>query len=227
MLPAGMRRRQRPDTRRCAMRTFEATPNEEPLPWMNGHVEPGRTAPTAPVLATEAVERFDALLHELNPAAPRIDGDRLRGLCGWLASLPAEHAREVLDRRLRRIEVLRAMLDDPAWDPEPGLCARLRKLFGYIDQDDDLIPDHEPVLGTLDDVVLIEFAWPAFVDEADEYRDFCAYRDESHPVGDGAAQRGAWIRDRLAEIALWRHHARVNASRYAQGRPPDDYFHVV
>jgi uncharacterized membrane protein YkvA (DUF1232 family) len=101
-------------------------------------------------------------------------------------------------------------------------------LFAYIDHDDDLIPDHEPLIGKLDDVLLIELAWPAFVAEAEDYRDFCQYRAEEHPIGDGPAQRGAWIRDRLAEIALWQHHLRVNDSRYASdSAKPRELFHIL
>lgn len=38
--------------------------------------------------------------------------------------------------------------------------------------------------------------------------------------GDGDEQRKAWIRDRLAEIALLEHHARVGDGRYIdRGRP--------
>ena len=204
------------------MRPRVPTPTDESLPYAYSGSEP---LPSGFTLRPEAVAQFDALLHELNPDAPHVDADRVRSLCAWLGSLPPEGARDVLDRRLQRMEELRAMLDDTDWDAEEAVRARLRKLFAYIDFDEDLIPDHEPVLGKLDDVMLIELAWPAFVSEAEDYRDFCAYRTEQHPPGDGQAQRSAWIRDRMAEIALWEHHSRVNDSRYAEGGSPG-YFRV-
>ena len=94
------------------------------------------------------------------------------------------------------------------------------------DRDDDLIADHEPLLGLLDDVLLIELAWPAFADEAEDYCDFCAYRSVEHPPGSPADQRAAWVRDRLAEIALWRHVLRVNDSHYAHLGHPEILFRV-
>ena len=109
-------------------------------------------------------------------------------------TLPDDTASDVLDRRLRRINELRAMLDDPDWDADDATRARLEKLFGYIDRDDGLISDHEPLLGLLDDVLLIELAWPAFAEEAEEYRDFSAYRSDEHPAGSGGEQRAAWLR---------------------------------
>ena len=173
-----------------------------------------------------AVARFDALLHELNPDAPRIDGTRLRVLCAWLASLPPNQAHEVLDSRLQRIEALRTIFDDSDWDTDEALQARLHKLFAYIDLDEDLIPDHDPLLGKLDDVLLVELAWPAFVDEAEDYRDFCDYRKAEHPAGDGSARRSAWMRDRLAELSLWQHQLRVNDRHYGDDRPAGALFRV-
>jgi hypothetical protein len=165
-------------------------------------------------LRPDAVAAFDTLVHELHPDAARVDSERLQGLCLWLASLPPPEAHAVLDRRLRRLEELRAMLADPDWDTAPALRERLRKLFAYADRADDLIPDREPLLGKLDDVLMIELAWPAFAIEADEYRDFVAYREEEHPDGDAAARRQSWIRDRLAEITLLRHRLRVSEGHY-------------
>ena len=209
------------------MRAAIPTITEEPLPF-TGAFESAAPLPPGLSLRPDAVARFDALLHELNPDALRVDPLRVRNLCVWLASLPPQAAQDVLDRRLRRMEELRAMLDDGDWDAGDAIRERLRMLFAYIDHDDDLIPDHEPLIGKLDDVLLIELAWPAFVAEAEDYRDFCQYRAEEHPIGDGPAQRGAWIRDRLAEIALWQHHLRVNDSRYASdSAKPRELFHIL
>lgn len=207
------------------MRLSAPTPTDDPLPLAHARED---SAPLADLsLRGAAVAQFDALLHELNPDAVRVDPERVQALCVWLATLPPHAAQNVLDRRLRRIEELRAMLDDSDWDAEESIRVRLRKLFDYIDLDDDLIPDRQPLLGKLDDVLLIELAWPAFVTEAEDYHDFTEYRSEEHPSGNGSEQRAAWIRDRLAEIALWQHHLRVNDSHYADRGHPIEPFHVV
>ena len=206
------------------MRAYSPISTDEPLPLTIFFADP-ELVPPGPPLRPEAIARFDALLHELNPDALRVDSVRIRNLCAWVASLPPDTAPDALDRRLRRLEELRSMLDDGAWDADAALCERLRKLLAYVDQDDDLIPDANPVIGKLDDVLLIELAWPAFATEAGDYRDFCAYRTDQHPPGDGGEQRQAWIRDRRAEIALMAHHQCVSDSRYIDcGRP--EIFHI-
>jgi uncharacterized membrane protein YkvA (DUF1232 family) len=151
--------------------------------------------------------------HERMLRTHRLDADRIATLGRWQQGLPPLQARAVLDERLGRIEQLRAMLDGADWDRREGACQRVRKLLAYLDQDRDLIPDAIPLLGLLDDVILLELAWPAVATEAGDYRDFCAYRQALQPQGDGAQRRDAWIRERLGALALFQHHARVNARR--------------
>ena len=204
------------------MRLSAPAITDDPLPMSL----PMASSPSVPLLDPDAVARFDALLHELYPDAVRVDRDRVLGLCGWLASMPVPAAQDVLARRLCRLEELRAMLDDPDWDAAEAMRARVSQLVAYADQVDDLIPDREPLLGKLDDVLLLELAWPAFAAEAEDYRDYCAYRNEALPCGNGGERRAAWIRDRLAEAALWQHHLRVNDSYYTRRGRAEAPFHV-
>ena len=208
----------RPDGR-CAMKLSPPTPVREPLPylWQDG-LPRDPEGISGLVVRGDAIAQFDALLHEINPDAVRVDPARLQHLMQWLLSLPADAAHDVLDGRLQRIQQLRAMLDDPDWDTGDATRLRLTKLLDYVDREDDMIADREPMIGLLDDVLLLELGWPPFATEAAEYRDFCSYRDNRHPTGSGSEQRAAWVRDRLAELALWRHRGEVRDARYPPGR---------
>ncbi|HSD17860.1 MAG TPA: YkvA family protein [Thermomonas sp.] len=177
-------------------------------------------------LDAAAVARFDRLLHDIHPGARHVDADRIATLARWLQELPVERARAVLDERLARIEQLRAMLDDADWDRREAPCQRVRKLLAYLEHDHDLIPDPVPLLGLLDDVILLELAWPAVATEAEDYADFCDYRGMANPAGDGPQRREAWIRDRLQALALYQHQERVNSSHYVDGGHPDRPFRV-
>lgn len=206
------------------MRTPHPTPTSNPLPFerFRGGITDDLGAPAGfPEIALSgpAVAQFDALVHELYPDAARVDQERLQRLAAWLLSLPEEQAHSELDARLRRLDEMRALLADPAWDPHEAICKRIEKLLAYVDREDDLIPDQLPLLGQLDDVLLIELAWPAFADEVDEYLDFCGYRETEHPAGTPDEQREAWLRERLTELELLRRQARVGDEHFAGFTP--------
>lgn len=197
-----------------------------PLPWNDRPDHTKRESIGGFQLNASAVSRFDELLHEIHPEARHVDVDRIASLARWLQDLPAEEARTALDERLTRIEQLRGMLDDADWDQREDACNRVRKLLAYLDDDADLIPDSIPVLGLLDDVILLELAWPALATEAEDYLDFCRYREAEQPAGDGAERREAWINDRLGALALFQHNNRVNADHYVRSGQPEQGFKV-
>lgn len=203
------------------MRTTLFNPPSPPMPF-GPDAMPVEARDAVMAWQPAAVARFDALLHEIHPDAPRVDIPRLQAVAEWLAALPEEHARSLLTDRLDRIELIRTMLTDPAWDTDAGTRARVTRLIAYLDRDDDLIPDGTPSLGMLDDALMLELAWPSLETEVEQYRDFCDYRANEHPRGDAAAQREAWFRDRLAEIGQLRHNARVRDGHYVETRPPPE-----
>jgi uncharacterized membrane protein YkvA (DUF1232 family) len=202
------------------MRNFSSFPSKQPLPWPPAHAHSRRQRVGDWPLDDAQVVQFDALLHDIYPDAPRVDADRLAQLSRWLMAMPEDEARSVLDERLVRIEQLRSMVADPDWDCAEADRLRVQKLLGYLDQVDNLIPDRIPLLGKLDDIVLMELAWPALANEVDEYDDFSQYRASESPSGDGRERRATWIRERLAALALLQHQQRINESRYAEGGRP-------
>ena len=202
--------------------------SHSPLPWEHRQASNQRQHAGNHLLDPAAVAQFDQLLHQIHPQAPCVDADRIATLARWLQDLPEAQASNVLGERLARIRLLRAMLNDPDWVPGDGSRERIGKLLAYIDHrgDQDLIPASIPLLGLLDDVLLLELAWPALRIEAEDYRDFCDYREDARPQGDGAQRRNAWIRERLEALALHRHQARVNASHYANSGQPSQPFRI-
>lgn len=194
------------------MRLSFHVPGGHPLPYgMHAHpAEPGTRLPLHP----DEVARFDSLLHELHPDARRADPDRIQQLADWLVAQPRMEADAVLEERLQRIADIRAMLDDPDWDTSEAMRSRLLKLLAYVDREDDLIPDTTPLLGRLDDVLLLELAWPAFEAEVEDYRDFCTYCREHRLTGADPMHRNVWIEDRCAEIASRPHPPRGFGHHY-------------
>ncbi|HEU0152117.1 MAG TPA: hypothetical protein VFQ84_02100 [Arenimonas sp.] len=177
-------------------------------------------------LRDAAVQRFNELLSHIAPDAPSVSADQLVTLARWLQDQPPERAVAILSERLARAEHLRRMLEDGDWDVGVDTRERARLLIGYLYQVDDLIPDSQPLVGHLDDALLVELAWPAFADETLDYGDFCRFRASERPRGTPRERRLAWETACLAEVALIQQRRQVRARHYVGGEPLQALFRV-
>lgn len=189
--------------------------------------EPRRRTLAGVTLHDDAIARFNQLLARIAPGAPAISADQLVTLGRWLQSLPPERAQAVLAERLARAEELRAMLEDRDWDVSGEIREHGRLLVAYLREVHDLIPDDQPLLGLLDDALLVDLCWDAFAGEAQDYGDFCRFRASERPRGTPAERRLAWETACLAEAALIQQRRDVRARRYAGGEPLQALFRVT
>jgi uncharacterized membrane protein YkvA (DUF1232 family) len=201
-------------------------PEQNEIPWRLSNDPCRRKRVGDWTLCAEEVAKFDTLVHEVHPGAPRVDADQVAHVARWLLAMPEARAAQVLGERLTRIDELRRMVADPDWDCADRDRVNVEKMLGYLDQEETLIPDRTPMLGKLDDILLLELTWDALAAEVDEYQDFCRYREDEHPTGTGAQQRATWIRERLAALALVEHQQRVSGTHYAIGGSPTEPFRI-
>lgn len=80
--------------------------------------------------------------------------------------------------RVAKLKALIDMVRDEDW----ALAAKERKnvltALAYFANPEDLIPDSIPVLGFIDDAIMIELVTSDLRPEIDAYSDFCRYREE-------------------------------------------------
>jgi hypothetical protein len=167
------------------------------------------------LLSDGAVAEFNALLAHLDPQAPRISADQIVTLARWLQAQPPAQAAAIVGERLGRAEQLRRMLADGDWAIDSALADRAGLLVGYLQRVDDLIPDDQPLVGHLDDALLVELSWRSFRAASLDYGDFCRFRTEERPGGNGAERVQAWENACLAEVALLQQRRLVRGRRYA------------
>jgi uncharacterized membrane protein YkvA (DUF1232 family) len=90
------------------------------------------------------------------------------------------------------LETLIQMLEDQDYALPRTVASRVVAALAYFADAEDLIPDHLPALGFLDDAIMVKFVEQELQDELRAYRKFRKFRD-------GAEQR-PWTRvakDRL------------------------------
>lgn len=98
--------------------------------------------------------------------------------------------------RIPQLETLIQMLADDDWQLPDADRERLLAMFVYFSDPEDILPDDIPVIGYLDDVIIIELVTHELQHVREAYDDFCKFRgeyDDEH----GAEIDGAIRRDRL------------------------------
>jgi uncharacterized membrane protein YkvA (DUF1232 family) len=98
--------------------------------------------------------------------------------------------------RIPQLELLIQMLADEDWQLPNSDRERLLAMFVYFSDPEDILPDDIPVIGYLDDVIIIELVTRELQHVRKAYDDFRSFRrsfDEEH----GADIDGAIRRDRL------------------------------
>lgn len=80
-------------------------------------------------------------------------------------------------KRIPQLESLIRMLQDDEWKLPSSERERLLATFVYFGDPEDILPDHIPVIGYLDDVIMIELVVRELQHVREAYDDFCDFRD--------------------------------------------------
>jgi len=99
-------------------------------------------------------------------------------------------------QRLPQLDTLIQMLADSDWQLPDADRERLLAMFVYFSDPEDILPDDIPVIGYLDDVIIIELVTRELQHVREAYDDFRRYRRE-YDAEHGASIDGAIRRDRL------------------------------
>ena len=84
---------------------------------------------------------------------------------------------DFVSKRIPRLESMIRMLQDDEWDLPRADRERLLAMFVYFGDPEDILPDYIPVIGYLDDVIMIELVVRELQHVRDAYDDFCDFRD--------------------------------------------------
>ena len=115
--------------------------------------------------------------------------------------------------RLQKLEIVINMVGDQEWQLSQDEKNRVLGALVYFCDPEDLIPDHIPGLGFLDDAIYVELVIRELSNEIESYVEFCHYREAEEARRkdkglDPHVEREDWLADKRATL-----HARMRKQR--------------
>lgn len=168
-------------------------------------------------LGDSDLQHFRLIMREARKAAANATPeDIVSGAENLLARVGDAEIPQFVQERLDNLQLMIRMLRDHEWRLPKQEATRVLNALAYFSEPNDLIPDHIPGLGFLDDAIMIELVTRELRHELEAYRDFCDYRSR-RPPGRGRtsdATREEWLEERRKELqSRMRRRRKRNAER--------------
>ncbi|MEJ2129005.1 MAG: YkvA family protein [Woeseiaceae bacterium] len=100
-----------------------------------------------------------------------------------------------IQQRIEKLRLLIRMMSDLEWRLPHQEATRVLNALAYFTEPDDLIPDHIPGLGFLDDAIMVELVVRELEHEIEAYRDFCEFREQN-----ASSSREEWLAERRESL---------------------------
>jgi hypothetical protein len=181
-------------------------------------------------LSDQDIERLNKAVNTASRSADKASIEEIAAAAGRLMEDAGKgEVPEFITQRLHRLDQMIAMLRDEGWAMGPEDVQRVLSALAYFVNPDDLIPDNTPVLGYLDDAIMIEICERELAPELGAYREFCDFRQneaERRGMDPATVGRAEWLSERREELQDRMHRRRArdfgtgygNSSGYASDR---------
>ena len=112
---------------------------------------------------------------------------------------------EFIADRLTKLDTVINMVGDEEWNLNEEERNRILGALIYFCDPEDLIPDHIPGLGFLDDAIYVELVIRELKAEIESYEEFCQFRDAEEKRRtekglDPHVEREEWLADKRATL---------------------------
>jgi uncharacterized membrane protein YkvA (DUF1232 family) len=162
----------------------------------------------------EELDYFRSLLHRVRSGSgQRPPHEIAAAAVAEVQRLRSTARSPFIRRRIDRVGRLAAMLEDPEWQLPEAERDRVLDGLAWVASADDLVPDNVPVLGLVDDAIMLELLLRELQHELDAYKEFDEYRrDEAtrrdKPGVHRPVSKEDWLASRREAL-----HARIRERR--------------
>lgn len=124
---------------------------------------------------------------------------------------------EFIATRMSRLSIVIEMINDEEWNLSEVERRHVLSALAYLCDPEDLIPDHIPGLGFLDDAIYAEIVLGELHNEISLYEEFCAFREVEEARREARGEdvkvgRNEWLAEKRAAL-----HAKMRKRRVAEG----------
>jgi len=155
-------------------------------------------------LSDQDLEYFLEALRRAQASASHKTAQEITDAAGeLLQTTDGKQVPDFIAQRLGKLESLINMVHDEGWAMAEDDKRRVLTALAYFAEPEDVIPDSVPVVGYLDDAIMIELCVRELKHEVEAYDDFCAFRtNEAEGRGLDAATlgRAEWLEERRVEL---------------------------
>lgn len=157
-------------------------------------------------LDDDDLKHFELIMREARKSAANAPPEAIvAGAENLLNEISTARVPDFIRERLDKLKIMIQMLADHEWRLPEQDATRVLNALAYFCEPEDLIPDHIPGLGFLDDAIMIELVVTELQHEIEAYNDFCDYRD-SRPGNAGVKARSTditrddWLENHRSEL---------------------------
>ena len=114
-----------------------------------------------------------------------------------LKAVKGQKVPKFVTERLKKIEALIKMLKDAEWKLEGDERKNVVSALSYFADPEDMIPDDIPIIGYIDDAIMIELVVRELANEIEAYTDFIDYK---RTAPKGKESREEWLESNRKQL---------------------------
>lgn len=155
------------------------------------------------------LDHFRDVMRKAQSGAKKLSEEEILAHAKNLSNEIKVEVPEFVSERINKLKTLVAMIEDSEWQIPEEERSDVLSALAYFSDPEDLVPDHIPVLGFLDDAIMIELVCEELKDDIEAFLEFCAYRErEEGRAGDNTITRDEWLGAKRREL-----HSRMKNRR--------------